>query len=267
MVNELREGMLLNKVDRVVRTNLNVLIRETEKGFLCDIPYTIQINGIDLEKDNYLVTDTGVFINDKMYTTFSLHKLYTRLNGEEVNNLPLTIMCENKNRQIGYVNMYNYLHLPDVLTAHFLYLFKKDVVAVDYKNIIYFNNGKASIYRHNTKVGSPYYVYKQKFNYTEDADLLAKIVGITDVYKRNLFNRPGNGKYFYFLYPYVSLVLYKRLRTTLYPSYVSLIVSDVIELLKPYVDDELKEFETNTLQKLRELIGLYNDKERIIVKP
>jgi len=258
--------MLLSKVERVVRTNLNVLIRETEKEFLCDIPYTIKIDGIDLEENNYLVTNTGIFIDDKMYTTFSYHKLYTRLNGEEVNNLPLTIMCGNRKRQIGYENIHNYLHLPDVLTTHFLYVFKKDVTSVDSKNIIYFDNGKALIYRHNSKVSTPYYVYRHTFSYTEDADLLAKIVGITDVYKRNLFNRPGNGKYFYFLYPYVSLVLYKRLRTTLYPSYVSLIVSDAIELLKPHVDEELKEFESNTLKNLKTLISLYNKEERIIVK-
>jgi hypothetical protein len=258
--------MLLSKVERVIRTNLNVLIRETEKEFLCDIPYTIQIDGIDLEENNYLVTDTGVFINDKMYTTFSYHKLYTKISGEEVNNLPLIIMCGNKKRIIGYNNMHSYLHLPDMLTAHFLYVFKKDVVAVDSKNIIYFNDGKASIYKHNVKVSTPYYVFKRSFNYTKDADLLAKIIGITDVYKRNLFNTSGNGKYFYFLYPYVSLVLYKKLRTTLYPSHVSLIVSDVIELLKPHVDDELKEFKTNTLENLKALISLYNKEERIIVK-
>jgi hypothetical protein len=259
--------MLLNKVDRVVRTNLNVLIRETEKEFLCDIPYTIQIDGIDLEENNYLVTDTGVFINDKMYTTFSYHKLYTKISGEEVNNLPLKIMCGNKKRVIGYENIHKYLHLPDILTTHLLSLFDNGVIAVDSKNVIYFNNGKASIYKHNAKVSTPYYLYKHSFNYTGDADLLAKIVGITDVYKRNLFNRPGNGKYFYFLYPYVSLVLYKRLRTTLYPSHVSLIVSDVIELLKPHVDEELREFESNTLQNLKTLINDYNSKERIIVMP
>ncbi|MCG2868984.1 MAG: hypothetical protein L7H07_02855 [Candidatus Nanopusillus sp.] len=259
--------MLLNKVDRVVRTNLNVLIRETEKEFLCDKPYEIEIDGIDLEENNYLVTDTGVYIDDKMYTTFSYHKLYTKISGEEVNNLPLKIMCGNKKRVIGYENIHKYLHLPDVLTTHLLSLFDNGVIAVDSKNIIYFNNGKASIYRHNAKVSTPYYLYKHSFNYTDDADLLAKIVGVTDVYKRNLFNRPGNGKYFYFLYPYVSLVLYKRLRTTLYPSYVSLIVSDAIELLKPHVDEELREFESNTLQNLKTLINDYNSKKRIIVTP
>ena len=258
--------MLLSKVERVIRTNLNVLIRETEKEFLCDIPYTIQIDGIDLEENNYLVTDTGVFINDKMYTTFSYHKLYTKISGEEVNNLPLRITCGNENRVIGYENTHKYLHLPDVLTTHFLSLFDNGVIAVDSKNIIYFNDGKASIYRHNLKISTPYYVYRHTFSYTEDADLLAKIIGITDVYKRKLFNTSGNGKYFYFLYPYVSLVLYKRLRTTLYPSHVSLIVSDVIELLKPHVDDELKEFKTNTLENLKALISLYNKEERIIVK-
>jgi hypothetical protein len=256
-------------VEKVVRTNLNVLIRDAQKEFLCDTKYTIQIDGIDLEENNYLVTDTGIFIDDKMYTTFSYHKLYTSLtgglNGEEVNNLRLTVMCGNRKRQIGYENIHNYLHLPDVLTTHFLYVFKKDVTAVNSKNIIYFDNGKALIYRHNLKVSTPYYVYKHTFNYTNDAELLAKIVGITDVYKRGLFNRPGNSKYFYFLYPYVSLVLYKRLRTTLYPSYVSLIVSDVIEILKSHVYEELKEFETNTLQNLKALINDYNSKERIIV--
>jgi hypothetical protein len=258
--------MLLSKVDRAIRTNLKVLIKDAEKEFLCNANYKIKIDRIDLKENNYLVTNTGIYIDDKMYTTFSYHKLYATINGEEVNNSPFKIKCGNKERQIGYENIHNYLHLPDVLTANLLYLFNKGVTTVGSKNIIYFDDGKALIYKHNLKVSTPYYVYRQHFNYTEDADLLAKIVGITDVYKRNWFNRPGNGKYFYFLYPYVSLVLYKRLRTTLYPSYVSLIVSDVIELLKPHVDEELKEFETNTLHKLKALINFYNSEDRLIVK-
>jgi hypothetical protein len=257
--------MLLNKVDRVVRTNLRVLIRDVEKEFVCNVPYKTEIGSIDLKENNYLVSTTGVYINDKMFTTFSYHKSYVTTEGEEVNNLPLIVKCGNKNVQLGYENTHNYLHLPDVLTANLLYVFDRGVIAVNPKKILYFENGKAIVYSHNLKIKRPYYVYRQEFNYTKDADLLAKIVGITDVYKRNLFDRPGNGKYFYFLYPYVSLVLYKRLRTTLYPSYVSLIVSDVIELLKADVDEELKEFKLNTLHKLKALIDLYNSEERVIV--
>jgi hypothetical protein len=264
--------MLLKKVERNIRTRLNVIIKHAEKVKLCDKPYDIIIGEIGLSEDNFLTTDTEILISGKPFTTFYGHKVYGRKRVEEPNtesNPPFYLECGGFKVKIGYINTHDYLHLPDFLTAQLLY-FNGGVTAVSSKTILVFSDEGVDVYEHTSSVTTPYYLYNVKFDYTANADLLAKVVGIVDVYKRGLLTKSDPSKYIYFLYPFVSLALYKRLRTTLYPSYISMIVKEVLDKVRGDVEVIVNEYaslgEEKALDKILEDIKAFNSTNKIIVK-
>jgi hypothetical protein len=264
--------MLLKKVERNIRTRLNVIIKHAEKVKLCDKPYDITIGEIGLSEDNFLTTDTAILINGKPFTTFYGHRIYGRKRFIEPNkepNPPFYLECGGFKVKIGYVNAHDYLHLPDFLSAQLLY-FNGGVTAVSYKTILVFGDEGVDVYEHTSSVTTPYYLYNVKFDYTANADLLAKIIGIVDVYKRGLLTKSDPSKYIYFLYPYVSLVLYKRLKTTLYPSYISMIVKEVFDKVKSDVESIVNEYaslgEEKVVDKILDDIKAFNSTDKIIVK-
>jgi hypothetical protein len=261
--------MLLEKVEQVLTTNLNVIIREVEKDWVCDLDYQISIGEIGLERNSFLVTNTFVEIDNKPFTTSSSHKLYG-LSEYSRKNPPLVVACGNEDKQIkiGFINKHKYLHLPDFLATQLLHITQKTggkIIAVEPKILLDFKN-KIKVYTHFGMVSTPYYFFDYEFEYSEKAELLAKIVGLTDIYKRNLINKNSTLKYIYFLYPYVSLIVYKKTRTTLYPSYVSLIVYNVFNSLKNEVMKEVKEYIDDTESKLLALIKDFNKTNKTIVE-
>jgi len=261
--------MLLEKVDRVLKTNLNVITREIEKNWVCDLDYQISIGEIGLEQNSFLVSNTYVKIYGEPFTTSTSHRLYGVLEKEK-KNPSFVVPCgyENKPIKIGFINKCKYLHLPDFLTTQLLYIMQKSdgkIVAVEPRTILVFKN-KIDVYTHSSSVSTPYYFFDYEFEYSEKADLLAKIIGLTDIYKRNLVNKNSTLKYIYFLYPYVSLIVYKKMNTTLYPSYFSLIVSDVFNSLKSEIIEEVKEYTNDTESKLITLIKDFNKTNKIIVE-
>jgi len=258
--------MLLKKVERAVRTKLNVIVRDAEKEFLCTIPYKVEIGGVEFKNRLYLITDTKLIIDNKPFTTFYGHRLYNIITDTK-QNPSYYLKCNDETVRIGYVNFNNYLHLPDYLTAQLLYLFKSGVTAVSSQSILVFGEKGVDVFRNYTSVSSPYYLYTEDFEYTYSTELLAKIIGLTDVYKRGLFTKSDVKKYIYFLYPYVSLVLYKRLKTTLYPSYISMVVSEVYTKLKSDVEEVLNEYQKDTAEKIEDVIKEFNSGTKIIVKP
>ena len=260
--------MLLKDVESVVSTKLNTIIREAEKEYLCTLRYEPVIGSVYFDDDLYLTTNTELIIKGQPYTTFKGHRLYK--NEEEFESNPcFNVECNKETIKIGYVNKDEYLHLPDFLTTQLLYVYRGGVKAVVDNIVLVFTPNGAKVFKLNTKVPNPYYVYVTPFDYNENADLLAKIIGLTDVYKRKLLNKEDKVKYFYFLFPYVSLVLYKRLRTTLYPPYVSTIVNDVYNLLEKRVKDEVGSYFSMNYEGLagaiQELIEKFNDSSKIIV--
>jgi len=261
--------MLLEEVDSVVSTKLNTIIREAEKRFLCTLNYEANIGSIDFFNYLYLTTDAKILIDGKSYTTFSGHRV-RKAKSKFMSNTEFIVKCPSEEVKIGYVNRKKYLHLPDFLSTQILYLFKGGVKAVVDNVVLIFTPNGVKVYKLSTTVPKPYYVFVTPFEYNENADLLAKIIGLTDVYKRNLLESDDNSKYFYFLYPYVSLVLYKRLRTTLYPPYVNTLVSDVYNLLKDRVEKEANMYFSKgyvgLAEDIKTLIEDFNRSSKIIIK-
>jgi len=265
--------MLLKKVEKLVRSELNVIIRNAKKAYLCDADYEVEIGSVSLSPYNFLTTDTGVLINSENYTTFYGHRVYKRTEGGEsevITNPPFYLECNGQRFMIGYVNTHNYLHLPDYVTSQLLYLYGGNVTAVTKFVMLIFDEDKVHVYKHSSEVSSPYYLYNVDFSYNSNAELLAKIIGLVDVYKRGYLGSKSDLKYVYFLYPYVSLALYRWLRTTLYPAKVNDVVLDVYGKLKRDVDEVLKDYEglpdEEVLNAIRKEIYTFNKTDKLIVE-
>jgi len=249
--------MLLGEVEKVVRSNLNVIRREVEKSYLCTLPVRVMLGGIDITpKDGYLylstdtltkvVTDEGY----KPYTTTQFQNLY---GGEEplrVKNSPFKVNCRGKEYTIGFKNGLKYLHLPDFIMSQLLYI-NSPVLTIVRNHVLHFHKREVVVYTHKYTVLTPYYVFKDEFDYFfDDADKLAELIGVFDVYKRGLMDKVDNNTLKLFFYPYVSLILYRDLRTTLYPHQIDKVVNDVVKRLGDKGRSVIEGYKENTLKRL-----------------
>ena len=251
--------MLLKKVEEALDLDINVIIKEIKKTPLCNFRYNVSIGSIALRSFDdyqYLTTRSNIIIDTLPYTTSSNHLLYGK-EIETVSNKPLFITCNEKKIKVGYINKDRYLHLPDFLASQVLYI-NGNVIAVRSKMIIDFFKGEAKVFGHSEEITTPYYLFKSTFNYTPLADTLAEIIGVFDTWKRGLFKEVTNETLKYFLYPYVSLILYKNTKTTLYPSLIRPIVSVVIDKVKNEVMSIIEKYQDHTLRKLVEKIKEFN---------
>jgi hypothetical protein len=170
---------------------------------------------------------------------------------------------------LGFENIINYLHLPDYVMSQVLYQSGK-VVVVEPKHILELENNKLTVFEHKVSITSPYYIFETPFDYYENANILAEIIGAFDVYKRGFIKHGSITKIDealkYFLYPYVSLILYKRTRTTLYPSLINPIVSEVIDKVKDDALKVLEKYTHSTLSLLEKVIDKFNKTEHTILE-
>jgi len=269
--------MLLDKIEEVLALDPDVLEKKLPKQHVCTTSFTTRIGEIETINDNgyyFLKTNTAILLNGKPYTTFSKQKLYNnKANGKTEpktktsNNTPFTITCIDKEVQISYINTNGYLHLPDFLATYAVsqgiptISVQPHTVLKFYHDTHHNDNIKlVDVYTHNVVVSPPYYLFKKKFYYTEQADLLSKIIGIFDSFKRGYLKPPMNEKKYksaliYFLYPYVSLVFYKNTQTTAYPSFITSSINLVIESLH----DEIKAILSPLIGLSDEVITTYLD--------
>jgi hypothetical protein len=250
--------MLLEEVEQSLDLDVNVIEREVKKEKLCVLKYLVDIGELDIayyKEHPYLYTNTSILINKKPFTTTYSHLLYGE-NKLIVKNKPLKVMCNNEERSIGYINQFYYLHLPDFVASQVLYK-GGNVIAVEHKFILDFFKGEVTVSKHYTEIPSPYYLLHYEFDYNDKADLLAEIIGVFDVYKRGLMPKLNKETLKYFLYPYVSLVLYKTTKTTLYPSIIKTIVSDVINKVQTNALKVLEKYRKDTLSKLEEAMDQF----------
>jgi len=267
--------MLLEKIERIANQSLNAIFREVEKRELCKLDYdiiteevmdtenrkTIQITYFD-HNAPFLVSNSYITVNGMAYTTFESQTIYKDFRMfETIDNPPFNV--RKCNVQIGFINKYKYLHLPDFLATQTL---TKGIplTAVTPDVILKFGDNVVTVYSYNGKVYTPYYLFGNEFEYNENAELLAKIIGVFDAYKRGLLNKIGNKTLWYFFYPYVSLVLYKNLRSTLYPSFMRALVYDVINTLHSEGEEILNGYRFNTIDKLENDINAFNESSTII---
>jgi hypothetical protein len=271
--------MLLNKVESALDLDVNVITRKIEKDKLCELDYKVLISPIHLGErkelvDNkekvyhYLLSHTGVYIDRYLFTTTSSIKLY----GNPVltkDNPGLWVRCESKKVKIGYKNIINYLHLPDYVMAQVLHCGGK-VTVVEPGHILELEDFKITIFEHKVSITSPYYIFNSSFDYYENANILAEIIGAFDVYKRGLIKHGSiintDEALKYFLYPYVSLILYKKTKTTLYPSLIRPIVSEIIDKVKDDALKVLEKYTNNTLSILQRVIDMFNRSEYTILE-
>jgi len=271
--------MLLQKVESALDLDVNVITRKVEKDRLCELKYNVSILPIELAErkelvDNkekpyhFLKSRSGVYINDELFTTTSSIKLY----GKPVltiRNDELKVKCGSNDVMIGYINIIDYLHLPDYIMAQVLHDGGK-VVVVEPKHILELENSNLVVYRHKVSITSPYYIFETPFDYYENANTLAEIIGAFDVYKRGFIKKGIITKVDealkYFLYPYVSLILYKRTRTTLYPSLIQPLVYEVIDKVKGDAMKVLEKYTHNTLSILERVIMKFNNSETTILE-
>jgi hypothetical protein len=283
--------MLLKEVEDALDLDVNVITRKVEKNELCRLHYNLILSSLgigsykglvetkkgEIEVDyHYLFTKSGVYFGEDNYTTTYSIKLYNPSSSIPkkdrvitINNDKLYVECGGKEIPIGYININNYLHLPDYIMVQVLRGGGK-VSAVRSGQIIEFENGNAILYKHSVSIPSPYYLFENKFTYYENADILAEIIGAFDVYKRGLIK---NGAFIdedkalkYFLYPYVSMVLYKQTHTTLYPSLIDPIVGTVMDRVKESVLKKLDRYLSNPLNEIEERIKVFNSTEQPILK-
>ena len=243
--------MLLDDVENALDLDVNVITREIKKTKLCELNYSINIGkiGINYYKNHpYLFSKTSIFVNRKPFTTSSKHVLY----GTQpllVKNSPLKIKCNGKETKIGFINQFFYLHLPDFVATQLLKI-GGNVIAVESKHILDFFKNDLIISSHDYEIASPYYLLNYEFEYNKKANDLAEIIGVFDVYKRGLINQISQDSLKYFLYPYVSLVIYKVTHTTLYPSIIKTLVNHVLNKVRSKAIEVLEEYSEDTIDKL-----------------
>jgi len=254
--------MLLEKVEKVVSRNLNIIKRELEKEFMTEYNYTTNIGQITINNVDeyiYLATTTLTYLqigdDDVPYTTFAYQKLYNFDENIPIRNKEIKI----NNAIIGYENVINYLHLPDFLTTQLLNKGFR-VKAITKNIIINFEDGNAKLFRHRGDVFTPYYVFDEPFEYNyKIADSLAQVIGVFDAYKRGLLTSEDVRKckesraLFYLFFPYVSLIVYRDLGTTLFPHHTVELVSKVSKLLRGEGIGIINYYKKETLSKLERL--------------
>jgi hypothetical protein len=144
------------------------------------------------------------------------------------------------------------------------------VTVIEPGNILELEDLKLTVFRHKVSITSPYYIFNTSFDYYENANTLAEIIGAFDVYKRGFIKHRSITKVDealkYFLYPYVSLILYKRTRTTLYPSLIQPIVSEIIDKVKDEALKVLEKYTHDTLSVLQRVIDMFNRSEHTILE-
>jgi hypothetical protein len=256
--------MLLEDVERIVRRNLNIIRKNVEKVYYCTLPYNIHIGEIkiaDVDGYHYLMTNTltkikvksGNELTEVPFTTTQRQRLYKGDEQMPVINQRIRVECDGKTRTVGFINKLSYLHLPDFVTTQLLY-FKVTVLAVMPGHILNFSGGDVGVYGHTGTVVTPYYVFTEEFDYHYDkADALAELIGVFDVYKRGLITKIDSRALGYFFYPYISLILYRDLQTTLYPAYVNVSLEEVVDALSDKAKIILREYRNDTLEKLKGL--------------
>ena len=279
--------MFLKEVEDALDLDVNVITKKVEKHKLCELNYDTYLGGLIIENRkelvdtkkgekeityHYLYTETGVYFDENDYTTTKFVKLYNNLNPKltiPIRNDPLIVECDGKKIRIGYINIIYYLHLPDYIMTEILRGGGK-VTAVRSGQIIEFKKGNVVVYKHSESIPSPYYFFESKFSYYENADILAEIIGAFDVYKRGyikdktLIDEDKALKYF--LYPYVSMILYKQTHTTLYPSLIDSIVSIVEDRVKETALEKLKKYLSSPLEEIKKTIEKYNNTEQPILE-
>jgi len=261
---------LLEQVEQIVSRNLNVIMRESKKKYVGNYDYKASLGGIWVTSKNgyfFLSTSTQTYLDIDgellPYTTFESAKLYDRTEkGKLIRNEELKI----DGVVLGYLNKIQYLHLPDFLTTQLL-LEGIEVKAVTKQVILDFYDDKAKVYLHYNDVFNPYYVFSESFEYNYDyADRLAELIGVFDAYKRGLF--PSNDKVskslYYLFFPYVSLILYRDLRTTLFPFHIYNLVTKVSQQLSDKGKSVLESYMKDTTTELQELANTLNKKSILI---
>ena len=256
--------MLLEEIERIVRRNLNIIRRQIEKVYICTLSYRTHIGEIKIADKgvyHYLMTNTLTkimvpFNNELIPVVFTTSKkqcLYGGVKPKPVDNPPLEVECNGKRRTVGFINKLWYLHLPDFITTQLLSL-KSTVLAIMPGHILNFSDGEVEVYGHTGTVVTPYYVFAEEFDYHYDrAEKLAELIGVFDVYKRGLINSINERALGFFFYPYISLILYRDLQTTLYPTYINVALEEVIDALGHKAEKILREYQTDTLEKLKRL--------------
>ena len=267
--------MLLEKVESALDLDVNVITRKVEKHLLCEVKYEPKILPLHLSSKeidkityHYLSTSTGIHVNGGQFTTISKVTLYGKEN-KVMNNPKLYVTCDSKKYDIGFVNDLHYLHLPDYVLAEVLNS-GGEAFVVKHKHILELGNNSMLVYTHKEEIPSPYYVFKTPFDYYENANMLAEIIGAFDVWKRGYIK---NGKIedvnkalFYFLYPYVSLVIYKRTQTTLYPALIKPLVSTILDKVRRSALEVLEKYTEKPLVLLERVINAYNTRGQPILE-
>jgi len=256
--------MLLEKVEEIVSQNLNVIKKEVKKEFLHEYDYEIEIGNVKIKHlDNYVYLTTStltyLLLGSQMrvpFTTFNYQTLYYGKDTLDVPNEPIKV----SNTVIGYKNTIRYLHLPDFIFTQVLY---KGINAksISKESIIEFQNGKALVYKHGGTIYTPYYSFAGSFDYDyELANDLGTLIGVFDAYKRGLITSNVKMGLYYLFFPFVSMILYRDLETTLFPLHTHRLVRDTAKILEKEGEKVLNYYTDNTLQKLNELIAKLNGK-------
>jgi hypothetical protein len=275
----MEEGTFLDKVEEVLDLDLNIIEKNVHKTLVGEEPYGLEIGDISIKQewiDNlkvkdyyYLQSKTYISIRSIPYTTFSKQYLYHDKHRVEVTNCPIVFDKEKRNRGItlGYINDTHYLHLPDFIATNAINN-GIDTLVVKKGVILEFNHDKVMIYSHTSPVNTPYYLFTEYFPYTDNADLLARIIGVFDVWKRGELNSitPGYSRSAkrHFMFPFISLIVYRNTRSTLYPSFINTITDTVIDSLDHEIVKILNEYNAQTLTKLNEMINTFNKNNEII---
>ncbi len=256
--------MLLEEIERIVRRNLNIIRRQIEKVYICTLSYRTHIGEIKIADEgvyHYLMTNTLTkimvpFDNEfipVVFTTTQKQYLYAGDKRKMVTNPPIEVECKGKRRTVGFINKLWYLHLPDFISTQLLSL-KSTVLTVMPGHILNFNGDEVEVYGHTGTVVTPYYVFAEEFDYHyERAEKLAELIGVFDVYKRELITNINNRTLGFFFYPYISLILYRDLQSTLYPAYIDVVLKEVIDKLGHKAESILREYQNDTLEKLNRL--------------
>jgi len=264
-----QEDLLIEKVEQIVSRNLNVIRREVEKEYLVEFSYNPKIGYIWIKHDDEYVylstsTQTQLMLSEETiinYTTFKSQVLYGGVKPLTINNQKIEV----SGNMIGYNNTIKYLHLPDFLMTQLLYE-EIGVKAVLDKVVVEFANGTATVYKHTSEVVTPYYVFEKSFNYNyELADKLAELIGVFDAYKRGLLdtyndNESEKKALYYLFFPYVSLILYRDLGSTLFPLHIYKLVTHVSTKLAIYGKKVLEQYKPNPLSRLEALARFISNK-------
>jgi len=273
------EDTFLDKVEEVLDLDLDIIEKKIQKTPIGEEPYDVNIGGVSIKQEwvddlevkdyYYLQSKTYILLRGIPYTTFSKQYLYHDKYYIEKPNCPI-LFDKQKGKKgvvLGYFNRLFYLHLPDFLATNVINN-GIDTLVVKKGVILKFDHDKVTFYSHNTNVSTPYYLFTEDFTYTKNTDLLARIIGVFDTWKRGELN-PTSLKFSrsakrHFMFPYISLIVYKNTRSTLYPSIINTVSDTVIDSLNYEIVEILNEYKSHTLSKLNEMINTFNEHNEII---